>query len=716
MTESHPIINLWFLRVLRVALELAWEGRPPPRRNGGGLDHFHGGLQETGGSRHDRLNEKVYGVARGVADYLGESFDPDASRAILNLSMKLRRKTSSLERSIGERHPLECLEPVSASNVDSMGQFLGLSLDEKLVLTVLLMINSESKVSAACHLLGHDLDDKAADSVISKISGLSPGAVSRVLSPKGTLISSQLIRRDRNPQFLVGKYEFPSHRFVSAMREPEFNPLEALKDRIVKAQDPKLRWEQFAHLGDLHGLTLAYCRQALVNHTRGANLLIHGPNGCGKSEAVRALARELDCELWEVPAEDSDGDPISGSARLTGLRIAQQFTARRKAIVVLDELEDVLMRIPPSIGGPNRTGTVKAWFHKVLESNPVPTVFVTNSIEQLDPAWIRRMAIVIEMKAPPAHVREAQFHALPGNLALETIHRLSAHEHVTPGIAARAAEVAASVATAMPSLNVSRHVELLVNSTLKAQGHASLKPLSKPQVYDPRMINCDADPVALIDGLRKSRAGRLLFAGESGAGKSALAAHIARELGANLIERRCSDILGPYVGESERAIAAAFADAEAAGAVLLIDEIDSLLFPRSHAQRSHEITRTNEMLVCVEKFSGIFIASTNHLIGLDGAILRRFDLKVSFGFLRPEQSVALLAAHLHAAGLHAAEPFEEARLRALAVLTPGDFAAVARQSQFRRLATAAEWVSALEAECRHKQCQPRAPIGFGRPA
>ena len=54
------------------------------------------------------------------------------------------------------------------------------------------------------------------------------------------------------------------------------------------------------------------------------------------------------------------------------------------------------------------------------------------------------------------------------------------------------------------------------------------------------------------------------------------------------------------------------------------------------------------------------------------------------------------------------------RLRRLDNLTPGDFAAVARQNRFRPLATASEWVAAMESECRIKPgARSRPAIGFG---
>jgi AAA+ superfamily predicted ATPase len=48
----------------------------------------------------------------------------------------------------------------------------------------------------------------------------------------------------------------------------------------------------------------------------------------------------------------------------------------------------------------------KAWVNQILETNPVPTIWVTNRIEQIDPAFRRRFAYHLELKSPPPGARE----------------------------------------------------------------------------------------------------------------------------------------------------------------------------------------------------------------------------------------------------------------------------------------------------------------------
>lgn len=93
-----------------------------------------------------------------------------------------------------------------------------------------------------------------------------------------------------------------------------------------------------------------------------------------------------------------------------------------------------------------------------------------------------------------------------------------------------------------------------------------------------------------------------------------------------LHQKRASDLLSPLVGQAEKNIAAAFREAASAGAVLMVDEVDSFLQDRAKAQRPWEVTQVNEFLTQMEQFEGIFIASTNLMDGLDAAAMRRFGI------------------------------------------------------------------------------------------
>lgn len=100
--------------------------------------------------------------------------------------------------------------------------------------------------------------------------------------------------------------------------------------------------------------------------------------------------------------------------------------------------------------------------------------------------------------------------------------------------------------------------------------------------------------------------------------------------------KRVSDLVSPYVGTTEQNLAQAFDRAQQEDAVLLLDEVDKLQ-DRRKARQSWGVTAVNEMLTQMESYRGLFIASTNLMSDLDEASLRRFDLKVHFGYLKALQ-------------------------------------------------------------------------------
>jgi SpoVK/Ycf46/Vps4 family AAA+-type ATPase len=157
-----------------------------------------------------------------------------------------------------------------------------------------------------------------------------------------------------------------------------------------------------------------------------------------------------------------------------------------------------------------------------------------------------------------------------------------------------------------------------------------------------------------------------------------------------------------------------FREAKTAGAVLLLDEADSFLRDRREARSAWEVTQVNELLVQMECFDGVFIVSTNLFESLDAAALRRFDLKVRFDYLRPEQAWTLFRETLRQSGARLTQPAVwQARLERLERLTPGDFAAVVRRQRLAPERLSAQGLlNALRAEVETSGRVTSRSIGF----
>jgi SpoVK/Ycf46/Vps4 family AAA+-type ATPase len=248
-------------------------------------------------------------------------------------------------------------------------------------------------------------------------------------------------------------------------------------------------------------------------------------------------------------------------------------------------------------------------------------------------------------------------------------------------------------------------------------GHAELaRPRRDVLEHDLDLVNASLDVRNLAAGLGRTGSGRLCFYGPPGTGKTALAAQLAKLLGLTLQEHRASDLLGPYVGETERNIARMFARARAEKCLLLLDECDSFLRDRRGAQRSWEATLVNEMLTQVEHHEGILVCTTNLLEQIDSAALRRFDFKVEFSWLKNEQAWKLFGTAMSACG-GTIPPEDKAALQAevaeLRCLTPGDFAAVMRSlSILGGAVSPSDLLELLKAEVERKYETRRKIVGF----
>jgi len=314
---------------------------------------------------------------------------------------------------------------------------------------------------------------------------------------------------------------------------------------------------------------------------------------------------------------------------------------------------------------------------------------------------------------PPRAQRERILQAACGDLAdAPTLARLARTEALAPAVVDRAAAVVRAIRGEFDAAASARALEWLASRTLEAQGHPGLADAAAlPSHYDPAILNADTDLAALADGVAASRSARLCLYGPPGTGKSAFGRWLSERLDMPLLLRSASELMSKWVGDSEKAIAAAFRQAQRDGALLMIDEVDSFLRDRDGARQSWEVTRVNEMLTRMENFGGVFIASTNLMGDIDPAALRRFDIKIRFDYLGPDQAALMLARQCTALGLATPQLDECTRVRRLDRLTPGDFAALARRHRFAPFAQAIDLVTALEQECALKRGKTAA-IGF----
>jgi SpoVK/Ycf46/Vps4 family AAA+-type ATPase len=186
--------------------------------------------------------------------------------------------------------------------------------------------------------------------------------------------------------------------------------------------------------------------------------------------------------------------------------------------------------------------------------------------------------------------------------------------------------------------------------------------------------------------------------------KSAYARYLAERLDLDVLEKRFSDLTSMWLGESEKAIAAAFEEAADLRAFLIVDEADSLLRDRMAAQHSWEITQVNEMLTQMERHPYPFACTTNAPELLDAAAARRFLFKVRFLSMTADQIAEACRR------VFGADP--PSFVLKLSGLTPADFAIVARKAGALNERDPRILMRWLEYEAQAKPDAERRRIGF----
>ncbi|MBU6436456.1 MAG: AAA family ATPase, partial [Betaproteobacteria bacterium] len=175
------------------------------------------------------------------------------------------------------------------------------------------------------------------------------------------------------------------------------------------ARPSELKADDFGHVGDDVKYLVALLDQAAKTQATGVNVLIYGEPGTGKTELAKVVAQAASCELYEVECADRDGNSLSGKDRYRSLQVALAFLrGRRKVALLFDEVEDVFPPAAPDLmslfqrDDARSSVNGKAWVNQILESNPIPVIWITNGIEQIDPAFRRRFQYHLQLKSPPA--------------------------------------------------------------------------------------------------------------------------------------------------------------------------------------------------------------------------------------------------------------------------------------------------------------------------
>ena len=576
----------------------------------------------------------------------------------------------------------------TARRLRALGRAVGISQMDVAILELLIRRPGQPLFDSLVDVLDGSYRDRVKCGVLPTILGVSERAVGSRLTAQAPLVKFGLVvvRDDGDVE--------PIERLQRLVHSPVLGAEGDVRGMLLdEAQPSELGWADFDHVAELRDHAEKVLRGALAGGEPGVHILVYGPPGTGKTEFCKVLANRVEATLYQAGEADENGDEPSRRERLQELRLAQRLVggvakqssrpgrsaSAASAMVLFDEMEDLLGEsfggsLAALFGGGRRRarGASKVYLNRLLEEAPTPTLWTTNGAAHTCPTILRRMMVAIELRQPPPktrarvwrrHLREHGIPASPRDARM-----LATDFDISPAVAAGATKAARLAGGDLDAVRVGvRSLAQLLNGDKPPQ-----KP---PPKFDLGMMNADADIEALAERLVASGERRfsLCLQGPPGSGKSAFARHLGERLGLEVVLKRASDLLSPWVGGTEALIRGAFQEAKDAQALLVFDEADSLLGDRRFAERSWEVSQVNEMLTWMESHPLPFACTTNFGERLDVATLRRFTFKITLGHLRAEQAARAFRGYFEAA------PPEG--LSRLAVLTPADFAVVRRRAE-----------------------------------
>ena len=588
--------------------------------------------------------------------------------------------------------------PIIQQNIDKLTQLLSLNIAEQMVFRLAIQLQLYEPLKELSGALPKSNLAELGE-VLSNLFDLPKSDIISALKDKGKLLGYGLLARNYNPdrihEYLDWGKMLDFDEFIS---EP-LNEQTLLKSCTQPAIETSLNLDDFAYLGEMKAMMLDYLQSSFATHRKGVNILIYGAPGTGKTELATLLAKALSVSAHNITYMDSDGDVISAEDRLNKCRFAQKVLEGQSSLLIFDEIEDVFRGsfFEQSVAQQN-----KAWMNQLLENNNVPMIWLSNSVFGIDPAFLRRFDFILEMPDLPLKNKSALITQLAeGKLSPAYVQHFAKVRSLSPAILTRVFNVANAVDNGKKAF--SEVLLTLFNETLQAQGKKKIEPLVESKLsYQLEWVSCNENIHKITEGLMRTKKGRICCYGPPGTGKTAWAGWLAEQLDMPLLLCKGSDLLDPYVGGTERNISEAFESAKRDNCLLVLDEVDTFLFSRDGAERSWERSQVNEMLTQIERFEGLMVVSTNLIEVLDPAALRRFDLKLKFDYLTLPQRLDFAKQQAEILGLPLLSEEDLSQIESLNLLTPGDFAAVARRHQFSPFQKVQDWLSALQGECEVK--------------
>lgn len=436
----------------------------------------------------------------------------------------------------------------------------------------------------------------------------------------------------------------------------------------------------------------------LMKKVPDVKILLYGASGTGKTSFAKSLSEYA----GKTPYTLDDND---------NLWIASKCTSFDE-VLIIDEADDLLNEGMFDFMKDSK----KAKLNKDLDDIDKPCIFITNTLKYADKSVLRRFNYIIKF----SDLSEKE-NAILWQKNVEDINKILTEQEIKEhakkyslpiGIVSKAVD---SAVTCYKSKEKRKKMfESILESHNNLRNKNSKTKFEPKSNFNMEFLNTDIAPDTIksyiehYKNMEEKERCAILFHGEPGTGKTEFARFLAELTGFDHKTVSVSDFLSPYVGATEKNIAKAFQEAVKKNMVLIFDEADSLISDRRGAVRSWEVSQVNEFLAQLDRYKGVFIATTNFVKQFDMAAMRRFNWKVEFKSIaqnKIKQAFEYFFPQVDFSGL-------DEKFKNITKITAGDIAVIISKVKFMENIKGSEIVDLALIEQKYKENYIPKNVGF----
>lgn len=521
--------------------------------------------------------------------------------------------------------PAPQFDPASPPALAELARQLGLSGFERDVLLLAVAMELDTRIGALCARAQHD--NAKAYPTFALAFTLFDHAAWDAMSPERPLRYWQLVEVEQGAQVLTAAALRADERIVNYVKG-----LDYLDGRVgtlltkVEAPDTMLPPSQARVAAMLERSVAA------LDGSELPVLELIGTDTPSKVMVAHKVATARGLTLYRLPADSLSGD-VDRIARLW--RRESLLAPLALYIDAADsERGEAVRRLAQRAGGLVFLDLFEAWTG--IERGAIPCDVARPTPAEQREAW--QGALGTRLGEQPARLA-GQF-----NFNLPAIATIGARWQAMGDDASDSALWELALMHARPALDqLAQRLQpkaRWADLKLPAQEEAQLRQIAAQVGWRDKVY----DDYGFRERMNRGLGISVLFAGESGTGKTMAAEVIANELALMLYRIDLSAVVSKYIGETEKNLRKLFDAAEDGGAILFFDEADALFGKRSEVRDSHDRyanIEVNYLLQRIESYQGLAILATNMKSALDGAFLRRLRFIVNFPYPGAAQRKAM---------------------------------------------------------------------------